>query len=189
MRKYAEMHRLVREPDGSEVLYVGAENWPFPFPLIAANGAWHFDTEAGMEQLLLRRIGEDELAAIATCRALIEQTQNAPTSGSPSASEGAQPSGTLREYVAGGGGELQFRGYFFRVFRDTQTPALSSGQAAGATQLTVVAYPAEYRVTGVLTFVADRDGTVYETDLGPQTVPLAKTLRAPDPTLSWRAIP
>src|SRR3979490_883403 len=65
-RKYDEMHRLVREADGSLVLHVGAENWPFPFPLVRENATWHFDPEAGMEEVLARRIGEDELAAIAS---------------------------------------------------------------------------------------------------------------------------
>ena len=64
VRRYQEMHRLVRDADGADILHIGAENWPFPFPLVSENGAWHFDASAGMEEVVLRRIGEDELAVI-----------------------------------------------------------------------------------------------------------------------------
>ncbi|HWE24525.1 MAG TPA: DUF2950 family protein [Myxococcales bacterium] len=63
VEKYREMHRIVREGD-VDVLYVGAENWPFPFPLTGRNGSWSFDTEGGKEEVLLRRIGQNELSAI-----------------------------------------------------------------------------------------------------------------------------
>ena len=64
-RKYQEMHRLVQEPDGSTLLYIGAENWPFPIPLVSKNGAWHFDSETGTQEIKFRRIGENEATAIA----------------------------------------------------------------------------------------------------------------------------
>src|SRR5246127_732373 len=66
-KKYQEMHRLVQEADGSTVLYVGAENWPFPIPLASKNGAWFFDAESGKQEILFRRIGENEMTAIAVC--------------------------------------------------------------------------------------------------------------------------
>jgi hypothetical protein len=70
-QKYKEMHRLVREPDGTTVLYIGAENWPFPIPLQSNDqGTWAFDSSAGLSELLFRRIGENEQAAIQTCRDL-----------------------------------------------------------------------------------------------------------------------
>src|SRR5882757_4818106 len=64
-RKYQEMHRLVREPDGSTVLYIGAENWPFPMPLVSKNGAWYFDS--GTQEILFRTVGENETTAIQVC--------------------------------------------------------------------------------------------------------------------------
>lgn len=70
VRKYREMHRLARERNGEVVLYIGAENWPFPIPLITHDGIWHFDTDAGEREVLYRRIGENEVAAIETCRAM-----------------------------------------------------------------------------------------------------------------------
>src|SRR6202051_1933198 len=66
-RKYQEMHRLVREPDGITVLYIGAENWPFPIPMASKNGAWYFDSDRGKEEILFRRIGENEATAIEVC--------------------------------------------------------------------------------------------------------------------------
>src|SRR5713226_9936361 len=63
-QKYQEMHRLVREPDGTTVLYIGAENWPFPIPLVSKNGAWYFDSETGTQEIKFRRIGENEATAI-----------------------------------------------------------------------------------------------------------------------------
>src|SRR5438309_3563712 len=67
-QKYKEMHRLVQEPDGITVLYIGAENWPFPIPLVADNGEWHFDSGRGKQEILFRRIGENEAAAIEVCQ-------------------------------------------------------------------------------------------------------------------------
>src|SRR5258708_11946134 len=68
VQKYREMHRLSREADGSMILYVGAENWPFPIPLVSQNGAWQFDSAAGQREVMFRRIGENELMATANCR-------------------------------------------------------------------------------------------------------------------------
>src|SRR6202166_1380598 len=66
-KKYQEMHRLVREPDGRTVLYIGAENWPFPIPLVSKNGKWYFESDSGKQEILFRRIGENEAAAIQVC--------------------------------------------------------------------------------------------------------------------------
>ena len=70
IQKYSEMHRLVREPDGTMVLYIGAENWPFPVPLASNDGKWRFDVDAGAREIMFRRIGEDEAAAMQTCRSM-----------------------------------------------------------------------------------------------------------------------
>ena len=67
-RKYREMHRLARQPDGAVVLYIGAENWPFPIPLASHAGTWRYDTSAGQQEVLYRRIGENELTAIETLK-------------------------------------------------------------------------------------------------------------------------
>jgi len=146
-RKYDEMHRLVGAADGTLVLHVGAENWPFPFPLVQENATWRFDAEAGMDEVLARRIGEDELAAIASARALA------------TGKAVAQPNGEVHGY------------YFRRLAGDR-----------------IAAYPAEYRVTGVLTFIAGPDAVVYEKDLGPDTAKAVAAMRNADSTASWRRI-
>lgn len=70
--KYREMHRLAKEPDGSMLLYVGAENWPLPIPLVNRGSGWYFDTAAGKQEILYRRIGENEFAAMQACHALAD---------------------------------------------------------------------------------------------------------------------
>ena len=71
VEKYGEMHRLVKEPDGTTVLYIGARNWPTPIPLMDKGGLWYFNTEAGKQEILYRRIGRNELSAIRVCRELV----------------------------------------------------------------------------------------------------------------------
>ena len=65
------MHRLVKEPDGRTTLYVGAENWPMPIPLVHKGNLWHFDTEAGRMEILYRRVGKNELSTIRVCQELV----------------------------------------------------------------------------------------------------------------------
>src|SRR5258705_3854369 len=74
-QKYQEMHRLVREPDGSTVLYIGAENWPFPIPLVSKNGAWFFDSDTGTQEILFRTVGENETTAIQVCHEVAKAKQ------------------------------------------------------------------------------------------------------------------
>ena len=71
MQKYEEMHRLVKEPDGTVTLYIGAENWPTPIPLVNKGNSWYFDTEAGKKEILYRRIGRNEMSAIRVCQELV----------------------------------------------------------------------------------------------------------------------
>src|SRR5208282_4072647 len=70
VEKYQEMHRLVKEPDGSTVLYIGAKNWPTPIPLMSKGNMWYFDTEAGRQEILYRRVGRNEMSAIKVCEEL-----------------------------------------------------------------------------------------------------------------------
>ena len=72
VQKYSQMHRLVAEPDGTTTLYIGAENWPTPIPLVHKGSTWYFDTAAGRKEILYRRVGRNELAAIQVCRELVD---------------------------------------------------------------------------------------------------------------------
>jgi len=71
VQKYREMHRLVKEPDGTTVLVIGAENWPTPIPLVNKGDSWYFDTDAGKKEILFRRIGRNELSTIRVCQEVV----------------------------------------------------------------------------------------------------------------------
>jgi hypothetical protein len=175
------MHRLVREPDGTTMLYVGAENWPFPVPLVAENGRWRFDPEAGQREILFRRVGHDEATAIRVCEAFGRTAkQSASGAGAPDAI--ARYAQSLLTPAAGGpAAEEPFHGYYFRVVTARRGASEGKGQKpAGAKKtrgLAFVAYPADYRASGVMTFVVTADGALYEKDLGPDTATVAPELR------------
>src|SRR6266481_6259076 len=71
VEKYQEMHRLVKEPDGTIMLYIGARNWPTPIPLVNKGNSWYFDTDAGKKEILFRRIGRNEISTIRVCQELV----------------------------------------------------------------------------------------------------------------------
>jgi hypothetical protein len=171
VQKYQEMRRLILEPDGSTVLYIGAENWPFPIPLISSEkGRWHFDPNAGKREVLFRRIGADEATAIEVCRAAVEamKQNGTATSNDPVVKYARTLVGAGRASGDPPGHQAPavdaFHGYRF-IIRNTG-------------RIRVIAYPAEYRRSGVMTFVADQDGNIYQRDLGPGTPDDAPRLTA-----------
>jgi hypothetical protein len=178
--KYQEMHRLVRQDDGSMVLYIGAENWPFPVPLISEKAKWRFDADAARQELFFRRIGENESVAIHTCHALAgaivnnhrESTSDDEITQYALNLVNAPPVNTRRTPAD------PFYGYYFRKVSD------DFDVADGA--VVFVAYPAQYRSSGVMTFVITSDDVVFEKDLGPNTVRLAKAISKVTPDLTWQ---
>ena len=187
--KYAEMHRLVRRADGSMVLYIGAENWPFPVPIVSKAGRWFFDADGGAREILFRQIGENEVAAIETCRALVSGDSPPATDDSiiqyaRSLIE-AQTSAATPDSKNGPGNEEPFNGYYFRIW----TPG-RKGESANATKTkpALIAYPAEYRSSGVMTFIVTYDGVVYEKDLGPNTATVARTMTKWHSDSSWHPV-
>jgi len=193
-QKFQEMHRLVREPDGTTVLYIGAENWPFPIPLVSKNRAWYFDSDTGMQEILFRTIGENETTAIQVCHVLAKaklhtETQ---TTGADPISQYAQnlvsSDAANADATAGDTGNQPppFHGYYFRIVTGN-TAAETNKRVAGSGKtgaLALVAYPADYRLSGVMTFVVNKSGIVYEKDLGSKTTALAKDLKR-GPDSSW----
>lgn len=198
--KYREMHRLVREPDGATVLYVGAENWPFPVPLALKGGAWYFDSDSGAKEVLFRQVGENEATAIETCHALVRATARAiatsaetTTAGSENehVSQYAQTLVSTREAMASSEKESgAFHGYYFRILSGPlkrRAGAKDKGSSAGRRSGDVfIAYPADYRSSGVMTFIITPDDVVYEKDLGRKTTTLARKMTASALTSSWR---
>ncbi len=216
--KYQEMHRTVLEPDGTTTLYIGAENWPTPIPLINKNGAWYFDSGAATDEILFRRVGQNELSAIQVCRELVAAQkeyfakQNSEYAQRFVSTEGKHDGlywlGTNNEYespigplVANAGsyggtaknlkaGPVPFHGYYFRILT-RQGKAASGGEMEYVVDgrmtkgFAFVAYPAEYRSTGVMTFLVGSDGVVYEKDLGKRTETAALSLKSYDPDKSW----
>jgi hypothetical protein len=191
-QKYQEMHRLVREPDGSTVLYIGAENWPFPIPLVSKNGAWYFDSKIGMQEIKFRRVGENEATAIEVCNAFAMAKKQGET-------KAAGEDDSISQYVQGllsagatkgdNNESSPFHGYYFRIVAGNSAAA-NDGDVAGGTKkggLVLIAYPADYRSSGVKTFIVsqDQDNVVYEKDLGPKTATVAPSIRAR--SSSWHA--
>jgi hypothetical protein len=177
VQKYQEMHRLHREADGSMILYIGAENWPFPVPLVNRNGAWYFDPEIGRKEVLLRRIGENELAAIKNCHEFAGAEQHYTVApGDPTNSSAAS---LVAQAASGSANGDLLSGYYFRL-----VPVQSAkGQKP---VIALVAYPAEYRSSGVMTFVVTKAGVIYEKDLGKDTATLASTMTTFRKDPSWR---
>jgi len=167
VQKYQEMHRWVRQ-SGIATLYIGAENWPFPIPLVSRNGEWRFDSKAGSDEILFRRIGENEVTAILICDTLIT-----PETHAESDSEATRFIQTLH---SGAGKPSPFRGYNFHVLTN------SGGGIA------VVAYPAVYRHSGVMTFIATQEGGVSEKDLGPGTAKIAGAMTTYRADATWTPV-
>jgi hypothetical protein len=221
--KYQQMHRFVTEAGGTVALVVGAENWPFPIPLVRNNGSWYFDTPAGKDEILFRRIGKNELAAIDACREL-GGAQNQyfahPPANLPhqfaqklvsdegrhnglywhgSSDEFDSPINPLIAYARQNlpkdrvGEHVPFNGYMFRILT-SQGPHASGGaknyivDGVMSRGFAFVAYPVDYRSSGVMSFMVAESGTIYQKDLGPNTTKLAQAMSAYDPDSSWHKV-
>src|SRR6202043_335336 len=116
-KKYQEMHRLVQEPDGSTVLYVGAENWPFPIPLASKNGEWYFDSDQGKQEILFRRIGENETTAIEVCEefAMANNARAAKAASYDPITQFAESLASAGTANADNKESTPFHGYYFRI--------------------------------------------------------------------------
>jgi hypothetical protein len=214
--KYREMHRLVNEPDGTTILYIGAKNWPTPIPLMNKGGSWYFDTEAGKREILYRRIGRNELSTIRVCQELAAAQKEFHTTQNEyarkifsdegkhdglywKAAEGdvESPIGPLvASAMAEGYTKTQndpstpYRGYFYHILtrQGKNAPGGEKNYIANGKMtegFAFVAYPAEYRSSGVMTFIVDQDGIVYEKDLGKKTESLGETIKEYNPNSSW----
>jgi len=220
VKKYQELHRLVKEPDGTMTLYIGEHNWPTPIPLVKKGDAWYFDTEVAKKEILYRRIGRNEMSSIHICRGLVAaekeyySAQNSEYAAKIFSDEGQHnglywkaaesepqsPIGPLvaaavtEGYVKGQAGPpTPYRGYYFHILTGqgkdasggTKSYVVNGKMTAG---FAFVAYPAEYRSSGVMTFMVGQDGVVYEKDLGAKTNALAKAIKDYNPNSSWHKV-
>ena len=218
VQKYQQMHRLAKEPDGTTTLYVGAENWPTPIPLMNKGNSWYFDTEAGEAEIVYRRVGRNELSAIRVCEELVaaqkeyfakQNSQYAQrifsdegqhdglywkaADGEPESPIGPLVASAVAEGFApsGAGAPTPFRGYYYHSLRRQGKNApggakgyIVDGRMTGG--FAFVAYPAEYRSSGVMTFIVDEDGVVYQKDRGKKTEALGKAMKEYNPNSSWQ---
>jgi len=217
VNKYQEMHRLVKEPDGSTVLYIGAENWPTPIPLLHIGHSWYFDTAAGEKEILYRRIGRNEISAIRVCMELVaaekeyssthhEYAQNISTDDGQRGglywkAAGSEPQSPIGPLVAAAftpanaerpdAAPAPYRGYHYQILtaQGNNAPGGAKSYIADGKMtngFAFVAYPAEYRSSGVMTFIVDAKGVVYEKDLGKRTGELAKAIKEYNPVPGWK---
>lgn len=189
--RYEQMHRLVKEPDDTVTLYVGAENWPLPIPIVEYQGKWYFDTDLGKQEILYRQLGRNEMEALNVCHALVDAEKeyyaanqvytdvfvstDHNRNGLYWPSENVPDQSPIGRYLAQAGvngttneNHVPFHGYFYRIL--LQNPVAPNGDAKAANAGFVVeAFPAKYRVSGVMTFFMDPNGDAYEKDLGTGT--------------------
>jgi hypothetical protein len=218
--KAREKNEVVIDPKNSKraILSVGNDDWPLPVPLVNKAGKWVFDTKAGREEVLFRRIGANELDAIAICRGYVdaqeayalEKHDNAEVNqyaqrviSTPGKHDGLvwrNPDGTLGGPVAEGIAKAleqgytnkrePYHGYYFKILKG-QGPNAPLGQidfvvnGAMIGGFALVAAPADYRVTGVKTFLVSYEGVVYQKDLGPETLKIFKDMELYNPDKTW----
>lgn len=207
-----------------KTLVIGYEDWPFPVPIVKAGNTWRFDTAAGKEEVLNRRIGRNELAAIDTVHAYVTAQRRYAADGHDGKPAGLHavkfqsdpgkqnglywpaargqkrsPLGDLvgqaasegRQVGANAGQPSPFHGYYFKILT-AQGPAapggaknyIVKGEMSGGFAL--VAWPAQYDATGIMTFIVNQDGVVREKDLGPGTDAAARKMTTYNPDSSWR---
>jgi hypothetical protein len=225
IKEFDVKNRIEQEGD-KMVLVIGEKDWPFPIPLVKKGDQWFFDTKAGEEEILNRRIGENELNTIQTMLAIADaEREYAMEDRNKSGAleyaekfmsdpgkknglywetkEGEEPS-PLGELVADAraGGYMKsgkhkrpmpFHGYYFRMLKRQGKHApggaydyIVKGRQIGG--FAVVAYPAKYGNSGVMTFMVNHDGVVYQKDLGKQTQEIAIAMKEFDPDKTWKKV-
>jgi hypothetical protein len=202
------------------ILSIGKEDWPFPIPLIRQDGKWHFDATEGKTEIVARRIGENEIAAIDVCRGYVaaqfEYAQTHKQKGLPVyaqkiVSTPGQQDGLYWESAKGQpeclipkgfakaatGMSIEqrepYHGYYFHILKaqGPDAPGGAISYVVGDSMIggfALVAWPAEYGVSGVQTFIVNHDGTVYEKLLGPDTATEVEKISEFNPDKTWHAV-
>ena len=210
-KKYEQMHRFVKEPDNTTALYVGAENWPVPLPLVEHNSSWFFDSDLGSREIMFRRIGENEMDAAEALRGIIAaenqfDAQNGEYAQHLNCSPGRHdglfspengndmdknPIGPyLAEASYKRSDRTPFHGYYFLLLTAQGSHAhggarnyIVDGKMTGG--FAVVAFPAVYRSSGIKTFIVNQNGMIYEKDLGAKTAEIASSMKTYNPDGTW----
>jgi Protein of unknown function (DUF2950) len=238
-----ESATLQKDGDAKDTVVVGKDNWPYPIPIVQKDGKWMFDTQAGLNEVINRRIGENELSAIETCRAyavaqweyytegdwdhdgVAEYAQRfASTPGkhdglywetmddydkpsplgqlvSAARAEGYGPKDAAAGTAAKGSTEKEgpaqerapYHGYYFKILtrQGAHAPGGKYGYIINGNMIAgyaLVAYPDKWGSSGVMTFIVNQQGRVYEKNLGANTAKIASAMTEYDPDLSWKRV-
>lgn len=222
---YAESHKIEHRGRAKAWILVGKDDWPLPIPITKRGSAWYFDTHAGKEELINRRIGRNELSVIKAMLAYVDSQQEyrsrnplndplpqyaqkfASTEGKrdglyfpTQAGEKPSPLGPLfdarraKGYVPDEGGKpAPYHGYHYKILKMQGPKApggaydyVVNGKMIGGFAL--VAYPAQYRNSGVMTFIVNHDGVVYQKDLGSKTAEVARQMTRFNPDETWKRL-
>ena len=221
---YQEGHALVADGNDAVVLQVGNNDWPMPVPIVKRDGKWYLDGAAGVDEIVYRRIGRNELGAIAVSRGFVDaqldyaadgHDGNPPglfaaklrsdpgqqnglywpsAKGEPQSPIGAAVAKAAAEgYRAVAGKRLPYHGYYYRMLFG-QGPAAAGGETdyyvdgVLAQGVALIAWPAEYGVSGVMTFMVNHDGDVFQKDLGEDTAKAADSIEVFDPDSTWSKV-
>jgi len=221
---YAAKNALTDDGTDRKVLVVGEQDWPLPIPIVKRDGKWTFDGEAGVDELIYRRVGANELGAIDVCRGFVDaqiEYASEGRDGDPAGiyalklvsdeglhnglywpvAEGEPPSPVgpwVAEAAAEGyrrveGVRTAYHGYHYRILF-SQGPSANGGardyfkDGLLTEGFALVAWPADYGSSGVMTFIVNEDGVVFQKDLGEDTATAVESIQVFDPDSSWTAI-
>ena len=220
---YDAKHQIELKGTTHATLILGEKDWPFPVPLIKTKHGWEFDTDEGLQEILARRIGHNELATIQVCLAYVDAQDEYADKDRTGAGAGVyaqrfisetgkkdglywpaaqgEPESPLGDLFAkatsegykAGEGRTPYRGYYYKILTKQGPHApggaldyVVNGKMIGGFAL--VAYPAEYRNSGVMTFIVSHSGKVFQKDLGPDTADTAEKITAYDPGPGWKQV-
>ncbi len=226
VQRLAEKTQLVNTSESNATLELGVDGWPFPIPLVKEGAQWHFDTAAGSEEILARRIGRDEMGALNVCNAYVEAQREYASEdrmgdgvlayaqflrSTPGTHDGlfwptnqpgeelsplgplvaqARVEGYQRTAKMLNDEQAPYHGYYFKILtrQGKHAPGgkydyiINGRMIAG---FALVAWPAEWGNTGVMTFIVNQQGKVYQKTLGPRTAKIARAITTYDPDDTW----
>jgi hypothetical protein len=224
VERYSKAEKILFDTGDKATLVIGTEEWPFPIPLVKHGGVWHFDTAAGEQEILNRRIGRNELNAMEVCRNYVQAQREyaADVVGEKKAAEYAEkifsspglhdglywpvkegepqsPIGPEMAHARAEGydstsqdaGREPYHGYFYKIL--TRQGAMASGGARDYVVdghmtggYALIAFPAKYGDSGVMTFIVNQAGIVFQKDLGPNTATVAAAITEYNPDMTWK---
>ncbi|WKZ12847.1 MAG: DUF2950 domain-containing protein [Gammaproteobacteria bacterium] len=223
LNAYRAAHTLVEESPDQRTLTTGPDQWPMPVPIVRRDGRWYLDGKEGADEIVYRRIGENELGAIRVCRGFVEAQQEYAAEGHDGdpagiyalkliSDEGLQnglywptadagPESPAGPFVAAAAAEgyrrsafrTPYHGYYYRLLY-RQGPNASGGareyfrDGVMTEGFALIAWPADYGAGGIMTFIVNQDGVIFQKNLGEETESAVAAMDAYDPDSSWTAV-